>query len=231
MQKVLHCYRRLSYFHRECRDFWDICQTQQNISWMQVRQLLLDPAVQKEFERMKTELEKAAKEMKTLQEELQAVQFSQDSKTGRMLMAKCRALQVSKKPSDHLILVACWRKNGMLRLCATWVQACLDRMLFFLHKVTQCILQRVPARVQAEVFVLQIGSNEVHSLADWFKSPGSITKPKRNTANIVQASCWSWAVMWIGKMSHSAEIVAESGLLAQHINVLSIPTVLDVLHV
>lgn len=43
---------------------------------------------------MKAEMEKAAKEMKTLQEELQAVQFSQDSKAGRMLMAKCRALQV-----------------------------------------------------------------------------------------------------------------------------------------
>ena len=35
-----------------------------------------------------------ALETKSLQEELQAVQFSQDSKAGRMLMAKCRALQV-----------------------------------------------------------------------------------------------------------------------------------------
>ena len=66
-----------------------------DMSLLQVRQLILDPAVQKEFERMKAELEKAAKEVKTLQEELQAVQFSQDSKTGRMLMAKCRALQVT----------------------------------------------------------------------------------------------------------------------------------------
>lgn len=68
--------------------------TKVNFFHIQVKQLLLDPAVQKEFERMKAELEKAAKEMKTLQEELQAVQFSQDSKAGRMLMAKCRALQV-----------------------------------------------------------------------------------------------------------------------------------------
>ena len=62
---------------------------------MQVRQLLLDPAVEREFARMRTELEGKAKEVKGLQEELQAVQFSQDSKAGRMLMAKCRALQAS----------------------------------------------------------------------------------------------------------------------------------------
>lgn len=64
---------------------------------MQVRQLLLDPAVGKEFERMKAELAAKAKEIKGLQEELQAVQFSQDSKAGRMLMAKCRALQVQQR--------------------------------------------------------------------------------------------------------------------------------------
>ena len=45
---------------------------------------------------MRTELEGKAKEVKGLQEELQAVQFSQESKAGRMLMAKCRALQASR---------------------------------------------------------------------------------------------------------------------------------------
>ena len=61
---------------------------------MQVRHLLLDPAVKREFERLQSEVEAKAREAKGLQEELQAVHFSQDSKSGRMLMAKCRALQV-----------------------------------------------------------------------------------------------------------------------------------------
>ncbi|KAK9813270.1 hypothetical protein WJX72_011713 [[Myrmecia] bisecta] len=59
----------------------------------QVRQLLLDPAVAREFQRLREEVEGKAKEVKQLQEELQAVNFSQESKAGRMLMAKCRALQ------------------------------------------------------------------------------------------------------------------------------------------
>ena len=61
----------------------------------QVRQLLLDPGVAREFERLKKDNEAKATEMKALKEELQAVGFSQESKAGRMLMLKCRALQVS----------------------------------------------------------------------------------------------------------------------------------------
>ena len=62
---------------------------------LQVRHLLLDPAVKREFERLRSEVEAKGREAKGLQEELQAVHFSQDSKSGRMLMAKCRALQVA----------------------------------------------------------------------------------------------------------------------------------------
>lgn len=60
----------------------------------QVRQLLLDPAVNREFTALRAEVEAKGREVKALQQELQAVNFSQDSKTGRMLMAKCRTLQV-----------------------------------------------------------------------------------------------------------------------------------------
>jgi hypothetical protein len=60
----------------------------------QVRQLLLDPAVHREFRKMRTDADAKAHEAKLLRQELQAVSFSQDSKTGRMLMAKCRTLQV-----------------------------------------------------------------------------------------------------------------------------------------
>lgn len=60
---------------------------------VQVRQLLLDPAVHREFRKMRTDADAKAHEAKLLRQELQAVSFSQDSKTGRMLMAKCRTLQ------------------------------------------------------------------------------------------------------------------------------------------
>lgn len=61
---------------------------------MQVRQLLLDPAVNREFLRIQKALEEKTDEAKRLNEELQVTHFSQESKAGRMLMAKCRTLQV-----------------------------------------------------------------------------------------------------------------------------------------
>jgi hypothetical protein len=67
----------------------------------QVRQLLLDPAVAREFERLRAEVEVKAAEVKSQQDELQAVNFSQESKTGRLLMAKCRSLQVSSQLISH----------------------------------------------------------------------------------------------------------------------------------
>ena len=48
----------------------------------------------REFGRLRAEVEDRGREVKHLQGELQAVAFSQESKTGRMLMAKCRTLQV-----------------------------------------------------------------------------------------------------------------------------------------
>lgn len=78
---------------------------------MQARQLLTDPAVAREFARLQEEAEAKAQEVRRLQEELQAVNFSQESKAGRLLMAKCRALQVSNAlrwyltcPKIHFIL-------------------------------------------------------------------------------------------------------------------------------
>jgi len=64
------------------------------LKFLQVGQLLLDPAVQRQFRGSLVEMEGMTAQAKALQDELQAVQFSQDSKAGRMLMAKCRALQV-----------------------------------------------------------------------------------------------------------------------------------------
>ena len=67
--------------------------------------LLLDPAVVREFERLRGAAEAKAQEVRKLQEELQAVNFSQESKAGRLLMAKCRALQ-ARAPFD---LCPAWR--------------------------------------------------------------------------------------------------------------------------
>eukprot|EP00897_Mesotaenium_endlicherianum_P001067 jgi/Mesen1/10961/ME000096S10539 len=57
------------------------------------RQLLLDPAVHSEFTYLKRELQVAEKKAKELHDDLAAVQFTPHSKNGKMLMAKCRALQ------------------------------------------------------------------------------------------------------------------------------------------
>jgi hypothetical protein len=69
---------------------------------VQARQLLTDPAVAREFERLRAVAEAKAQEVRKLQEELQAVNFSQESKAGRLLMAKCRALQVSRPALNHV---------------------------------------------------------------------------------------------------------------------------------
>ena len=62
--------------------------------FLQVRQLLLDPAVNHEFERILKALEDKTAEAKRLHEELKATNFQYESKQGRMLMAKCRTLTV-----------------------------------------------------------------------------------------------------------------------------------------
>ena len=61
---------------------------------MQVRQLLLDPAVNREFQRIHKALEDKTEEAKRLHEELQGTHFSSESKQGRLLIAKTRTLMV-----------------------------------------------------------------------------------------------------------------------------------------
>ncbi|MEW5307025.1 MAG: hypothetical protein WDW36_009446 [Sanguina aurantia] len=64
---------------------------------IQLKQLLLDPAVGREFTRLRGDLEIAQMALKTAQEDLSAVAFTQESKIGRQLMAKCRALQAENE--------------------------------------------------------------------------------------------------------------------------------------
>ncbi|XP_057479202.1 FKBP12-interacting protein of 37 kDa-like [Actinidia eriantha] len=60
---------------------------------MQARRLLLDPAIHEEFTRLKNLVEEKDKKIKELQDNVAAVNFTQHSKMGKMLMAKCRTLQ------------------------------------------------------------------------------------------------------------------------------------------
>eukprot|EP00887_Chlorella_sp_A99_P001621 scaffold8.g1621.t1 len=69
-------------------------------SVVQLRQLLLDPAVNREVSRLRTELEARMRELAVLKEELATVAFSGSDGKGRMLVAKCRALQ--QEENDEL---------------------------------------------------------------------------------------------------------------------------------
>ncbi|XP_020688640.1 FKBP12-interacting protein of 37 kDa [Dendrobium catenatum] len=60
---------------------------------MQTRRLLLDPAIHEEFTRLKNLVEEKEKKVKELQDNLAAVNFTANSRLGKMLMAKCRTLQ------------------------------------------------------------------------------------------------------------------------------------------
>ncbi|CAI9784680.1 unnamed protein product [Fraxinus pennsylvanica] len=60
---------------------------------MQARRLLLDSAIHEEFTRLKNLVEEKDKKVKELQDNIAAVNFTPQSKMGKMLMAKCRTLQ------------------------------------------------------------------------------------------------------------------------------------------
>ncbi|XP_052107265.1 FKBP12-interacting protein of 37 kDa [Arachis duranensis] len=60
---------------------------------IQARRLLLDPAVHEEFTRLKNLVEEKDKKMKELQDNIAAINFTPQSKMGKMLMAKCKTLQ------------------------------------------------------------------------------------------------------------------------------------------
>ncbi|GLT79469.1 hypothetical protein SLA2020_509570 [Shorea laevis] len=60
---------------------------------MQARRLLLDPAIHEEFTRLKNLVEEKDKKVKELQDNIAAVNFTPQSKMGKILMAKCRTLQ------------------------------------------------------------------------------------------------------------------------------------------
>ncbi|KAL2492579.1 FKBP12-interacting protein of 37 kDa [Abeliophyllum distichum] len=60
---------------------------------MQARKFLLDPAIHEEFTRLKNLVEEKDKKVKELQDNIAAVNFTPQSKMGKMLMAKCRTLQ------------------------------------------------------------------------------------------------------------------------------------------
>jgi len=65
----------------------------------EVRRLLLDPVLHKEFTRLQSESQDAGKALRALQEELEAVKYSAESKNGRRLRAR---LQMWQKENEEL---------------------------------------------------------------------------------------------------------------------------------
>jgi len=76
----------------EYRNHIQMLKTASTPSVMQLKSLLLDPAVNLMFQRMKTEVKDAKKKEKEAQEDLAAWKFTPDSQTGKRLMARCRSL-------------------------------------------------------------------------------------------------------------------------------------------
>ncbi|CAI8609878.1 unnamed protein product [Vicia faba] len=68
---------------------------------MQARRFLLDPAVHEEFMRLKNLVAEKDKRVKELQDNIAAVNFTSQSKMGRLLMAKCRTLQEENEEIGH----------------------------------------------------------------------------------------------------------------------------------
>ncbi|KAK2409180.1 FKBP12-interacting protein of 37 kDa, variant 2 [Trifolium repens] len=68
---------------------------------MQARRFLLDPAVHEEFTRLKNLVAEKDKRVKELQDNIAAINFTAQSKMGKLLMAKCRTLQEENEEIGH----------------------------------------------------------------------------------------------------------------------------------
>lgn len=68
-----------------------------------IKQTLLDPAVNHQFQKLKEALEASEKRLKEKQDELDAVKFQPSSMTGRRLIAKCKLLQEENDEFGMLI--------------------------------------------------------------------------------------------------------------------------------
>ncbi|XP_057864014.2 FKBP12-interacting protein of 37 kDa isoform X2 [Cryptomeria japonica] len=68
-------------------------KSQLKLPSLKARRLLLDPAIHEEFTRLKSAAEEKDKKIKELEENLAAVNFTTQSRMGKLLMAKCRTLQ------------------------------------------------------------------------------------------------------------------------------------------
>lgn len=72
--------------------------------WMQqLRNAMLDPAVNLLFERMRQEVETMRTRLRETQDELSAWKFTPDSNTGKRLMAKCRLLYQENEELGKMI--------------------------------------------------------------------------------------------------------------------------------
>ncbi|MRC57051.1 hypothetical protein GH877_30895, partial [Bacillus thuringiensis] len=74
-----------------------------NPSAAKLRSMMLDPAVNLMFERMKKEVESCKEKLEQAQNDLAAWKFTPDSQTGKRLMAKCRMLLTENEELGKVI--------------------------------------------------------------------------------------------------------------------------------
>lgn len=123
-------------------------------SIIQLKQLLLDPSTNREFQRLKNEVEESQKEQRRLQDELEAVNFTQESKIGRQLMAKCRSLQEENEEIGREI------SEGKIHQLETQLamakEYAEDMRRTYLELEDHCtLLDEESEELQKEIFALQ----------------------------------------------------------------------------
>ncbi|KXZ53674.1 hypothetical protein GPECTOR_6g591 [Gonium pectorale] len=131
---------------------------------VQLKQLMLDPAVAREFARLKGELEAAQAELATAREELTAVTFTQESKVGRQLMAKCRSLQ---EENEEMGREAAEGKAQLAEAAAALARSHAEDMrVAFQELEDHCqVMEDEAEELQREVFALRARITELERSA------------------------------------------------------------------
>ncbi|XP_070568951.1 pre-mRNA-splicing regulator WTAP-like [Ptychodera flava] len=84
---------RLTTKEQEMQEYaTQLTELKQNSSSAQLRSILLDPAINILFQRIKKELEEGKDKLEQAQSEMSAWKFTPDSQTGKKLMSRCRQL-------------------------------------------------------------------------------------------------------------------------------------------
>ncbi|GAU35820.1 hypothetical protein TSUD_155950 [Trifolium subterraneum] len=107
---------------------------------MQARRFLLDPAVHEEFTRLKNLVAEKDKRVKELQDNIAAVNFTAQSKMGKLLMAKCRTLQEENEEIGHQASEGKKDQNSELRNQFEGLQKHMDGLTNDVERSNEMVL-------------------------------------------------------------------------------------------